>query len=200
VASRFSGLAVRQPPEQLPELVRGAAHGDRDCWDALVERFSGLVWSIARSCGMSSADAAEVSQTTWLRLAEHINRIENTERVGAWLATTTRRECLRQRRLRGRHVLVDAHELELAPRDAPRPSAEWRALTEERDSALWRCINQLPERSRTLLLMLLNDPPIPYTEIADALDMPIGSIGPTRSRILVTLRRSVEAAGLAASD
>jgi RNA polymerase sigma factor (sigma-70 family) len=196
----FLGLAVSARSEQLSLLVQGAACGDRACWDALVERFGGLVWSVARGFGTPRADAAEISQTTWLRLAEHINRIEHPERVGAWLVTTTRRECLRQRRLRGREVFVDEDQLELEPRVAPRASGEWRVLAEERDAALWCCFEQLPERSRTLLLMLLSDPPIPYAEIAEALDMPIGSIGPTRSRILATLRRRVEAAGVAAGD
>lgn len=198
--ARFLGLAVSERSEQVSLLVQGAACGDRDCWDALVERFSGLVWSVARGFGTSQADAAEISQTTWLRLAEHINRIEHPERVGAWLVTTTRRECLRQWRLRGREVLVDENQPELEPRIAPRRSAEWRVLAEERDAALWRCLEQLPERSRTLVLMLMTDPPIPYSEIAETLDMPIGSIGPTRSRILATLRRRVEAAGVANSD
>jgi DNA-directed RNA polymerase specialized sigma24 family protein len=73
-------------------------------------------------------------------------------------------------------------------------------LTTERDATLWRCIHALPERSRTLLSMLLTDPPTSYIQIAAALDMPIGSIGPTRARLLATLRRSVEAAGLTPAD
>jgi DNA-directed RNA polymerase specialized sigma24 family protein len=73
-------------------------------------------------------------------------------------------------------------------------------LTTERDATLWRCIHALPERSRTLLTMLLTDPPTSYDQIATTLDMPIGSIGPTRSRLLATLRRNVEAAGITAND
>jgi RNA polymerase sigma factor (sigma-70 family) len=194
------GLEVKDRSDRLPEFVQGAALGDADCWDALVECFSGLVWSVARSLGTSKMDAAEISQTAWLRLAEHINRIENPKAVGAWLVMTTRRECFRRRRLNGRDVLVEGDQLEFEPRGSFRPSAEWRVLAEERDAALWRCVEELPERSHTLLLMLLSDPPIPYREIAEALDMPIGSIGPTRSRILALLRRRVEAAGVAAGD
>jgi RNA polymerase sigma factor (sigma-70 family) len=181
---------------QLSALVRGAAQGDQHSWDALVERFGALIWRVARGGGASHADAAEISQTTWLRLAEHLDRIEDPERLAAWLVTTTRRECLRQRRLRGREVLIDDRHPERAATSAP---VETRMLTEERDAVLWCCIEALPERSRTLLAMLLTDPPTSYIEIADALEMPIGSIGPTRSRVLATLRQHVEAAGITAS-
>jgi len=195
---RLRGVTPERSPVHTVTLVHAAAEGDRACWDALVERFSGLVWSVARGFGMSKSDAAAISQTTWLRLAEHINRIENPEHVGAWLVKTTRRECLHQRRARGAKVIVEEDQLKFDPRVAPRATPH--VLAGERDAALWQCFDQLPERSRTLLLMLLTDPPIHYTEIADTLDMPIGSIGPTRSRILATLLRRVEAAGVSADD
>src|SRR4051795_2193299 len=87
----------RHPPPTagLTELVLSAAEGDQAAWDALVDRFAGLVWSIARAHRLSAADAADVSQTTWLRLVEHLGRIRDPERVGAWLAATARNESLR---------------------------------------------------------------------------------------------------------
>src|SRR5580693_3914756 len=85
-------------------LVTAAADGDKAAWDALVQRFSGLVWSITRAYRLSRADAADVSQTTWLRLAEHIDKIDNPDRVGAWLATAARRECLQHIRTSARTV------------------------------------------------------------------------------------------------
>jgi RNA polymerase sigma factor (sigma-70 family) len=182
----------------LPALVRGARDGDEQCWDALVDRFSGLIWSVARGFGMSTADAAELSQIIWLRVAEHLHRIENPERLGAWLVTTTRRECFRQRRLRDRDVLVEGDSFEWFGPSGP--AVDSRMLADERDNALWRAFSQLPERSRTLLAMLMTDPPIPYCDIAETLDMPIGSIGPTRSRLLATLRRQLQAIGVTASD
>ena len=110
--------------------------------------------------------------------------------------TTTRRECLRELRLQGRQIVLDEHvESHLAPDD----SAETTVVIDEHDAALGRCLDLLPERSRTLLAMLLSEP-IAYSDIAVALDMPIGSIGPTRARLLATLRRHVEAAGVSAAD
>ena len=64
-----------------------------------MDRFSGLVWATARAHRLSSADAADVVQTTWLRLVENLDRIREPEALGGWLATTARRECLRLLRL-----------------------------------------------------------------------------------------------------
>jgi RNA polymerase sigma factor (sigma-70 family) len=180
-------------------LVRGAAQGDDRCWATLVDRFSKLVWSIARSFNLSDADAADVSQTTWMRLAEHVDRIDHPERVGAWLATTARRECMRVKRLSTRAVPTeDLDDLDLAEVDTI--PADARLLVGLRDRSLWHAFSGLPERQRTLLLLLVADPPLSYREIADTLDIPIGSIGPTRARTLVGLRRRVEAAGVSGSD
>src|ERR1700754_5250316 len=76
---------------EVGDLVRAAAEGDRDAWDALVDRFNGLVWSVARSHRLSTVDASDVVQTTWLRLVENLARLQDPERVGAWLATTAAR-------------------------------------------------------------------------------------------------------------
>jgi RNA polymerase sigma factor (sigma-70 family) len=80
-------------------MVVAAADGDQTAWDALVDRFAPMVWGIARGHRLSAADAAEVFQTTWLRLLEHLDRMDEPERVGAWLAITARRESLRARRM-----------------------------------------------------------------------------------------------------
>ena len=88
----------------VTELVIDAAAGDSAAWDALVGRFAGTVWAVARGYRLSAADAADVSQTTWLRLVEHLDRIEQPDRIGGWLATTARRESLRVLRMSGRQV------------------------------------------------------------------------------------------------
>ena len=84
---------------QHTQLVTAAAEGDQAAWRALFERFSPLVYSIAHSFRLERADTADVSQTVWLRLVEHVGRLRDPERVGAWLASMTRHECLRTLRL-----------------------------------------------------------------------------------------------------
>jgi RNA polymerase sigma factor (sigma-70 family) len=191
-----------QPDEQqlVAELVRGASRGDDRCWSQLVDRFKKLVWSIARSFNLGDADAADVAQTTWLRLAEHIERIEHPERVGAWLATTTRRECMRVKRLSGRTVPTDEIEELNADEGAGLPGADAGLLASARDRSLWNAFAGLPEHQRTLLLLLVADPPLSYREISATLGIPIGSIGPTRARTLAGLRRRVEAVGITGAD
>src|SRR3954470_20748775 len=125
---------------EVAELVQAAAEGDRDAWDALVDRFNGLVWSVARSHRLSTVDASDVVQTTWLRLVEHLGRLQDPERVGAWLATTARRECLRTLRHSARQVPTD--EVPEAVADARVDSA---LLIEERDRALWQAFGGLSE-------------------------------------------------------
>lgn len=183
------------------ELVRAAARGDRGAWDALVGRFAGLVWSIARSYRLGAADAADVSQTAWLRLVEHLDRLRDPDRVGAWLATTTRNECLRVLRRAGRLVPTDS-EADLEPDDPPTPAVEAGLLAGERDAALWEAFAAISPRCQALLRLLTADPMPSYEAIGAAMGMPVGSIGPTRARCLEHLRRkagitgAVEGSGL----
>ena len=135
---------------------------------------------------MHDADAADVVQTTWLRLLEHLGRLHDPARVGAWLATTARRECLRVLRDHERvspfgESLLEQESADLAPVDA--------VLEHERDEALWRSFRRLHESDQALLRLLMTDPRPAYEEIAAALDMPIGSMarpGSERSSDCVT--------------
>ncbi|HEX8133748.1 MAG TPA: sigma-70 family RNA polymerase sigma factor [Actinomycetes bacterium] len=172
----------------LTELVRAAADGDQRAWEGLIARFGGLVWSVARAHGLSRADAADVSQTAWLRLVEHLHRLRDPERVGTWLASTTRHEALRTLRRAGRQLPVgDEAELEGSSPVVDPPEA--RMLAAERSDLLWRAFAALPARCQALLRVLMADPPPSYQQVAVAMDMPIGSIGPTRGRCLDRLRQ-----------
>lgn len=159
----------------------------------IVDRFSGLVWATTRAHRLSPSEAADVAQTTWLRLVENLDRIHDPERLGAWLATTTRRECLRHIRARGREIPTDD---ELAF-DAPAgDTIDTGLLARERDDALHQALAKIEERCQALLRMLAAVDPPSYEEIGAALGMPIGAIGPTRARCLEKLRRSAALIGL----
>jgi RNA polymerase sigma factor (sigma-70 family) len=189
ISSPFSSVNVSAP--RAASLVAAAAKGDERAWGELVDRFGGLVWSVARSYRLSEADAADVSQTTWLRLAEHLGRLREPDLVGAWLATTARREALRVIRRASR---VDALPEEGEWADASIPAPESGLVDDERRAALWAAFAGLSERCRTLLRVLLADPEPSYEEVSTTLGMPVGSIGPTRARCLDELRRSREIA------
>jgi RNA polymerase sigma factor (sigma-70 family) len=174
-------------PEDAGELVERVRDGDQRAWDALVDAYVGLVWAIARNHRLNAGDAADVSQSTWLRLVENIDRIDDPRRVGAWLATTARRECLRVLRLSGRQVLVE-EESELDRRSPDELPVDAVLLREEEAEMVRSAFALLPERCQQLLRLLMVDEPPSYEELSAALGMPIGSIGPTRGRCLEKLR------------
>ncbi|MPZ72797.1 MAG: sigma-70 family RNA polymerase sigma factor [Nitriliruptorales bacterium] len=182
---------------EIAALVALAAEGDQDAWNALVDRFNNLVWAVARAFRLSSADAADVVQTTWLRLVEQLDRVREPERLGAWLATTARREALHLIRRSGRQLPTGDIEM-FDGVNATDPEPDARLVVDERDKMLWRCVDGLTHRCHVLLRILMADPAPSYEEVSAALDLPVGSIGPTRARCLERLRTLVVRAGISA--
>jgi len=172
---------------ELRLVVAAAATGDAEAWQHLSQRFGPMITGIARSCRLGDVDAGEVFQTAWLRLVENIDRIEQPERVGAWLATTARRESLRLFRARSR-IEFDSESLTSLP-DVDQPAVDAAMLTDERAVMLRIAYDRLPPRCQRLLGLLSDDDAPSYKEISEVLSMPIGSIGPTRGRCLDHLRR-----------
>jgi RNA polymerase sigma factor (sigma-70 family) len=167
--------------------LAAAAKGDKQAWDTIVTSYSDLVWAIARSFRLSVTDASDVSQASWLRLVEHVGDIRDGSRLGAWLATTTRREALGLLRRARRDIPVeDAGLTEAEEDDSDGP--EEHVMRGEQQALLWRAFRQLNGPCQRLLRVLLLDPPPPYAEIGAALGMPVGSIGPTRARCLSAMR------------
>jgi RNA polymerase sigma factor (sigma-70 family) len=175
-------------------LLARASEGDEDAWNALVSQHTPMLWHVARAHRLDAADASDVVQTTWLRLLEHLGRIEDPTRLIGWLVTTARRESLRTLRRSGRERLAgedstfDIADVGAEPLDA-------QLLTDERNAALWSAFGHLPERCQRLLRVAVAMPQS-YGEVAATLDMPIGSIGPTRARCLSRLRVLLEDAAL----
>jgi RNA polymerase sigma factor (sigma-70 family) len=180
---------ARLTPEETGVLVRRAAGGDQQAWDELVRGYAGLVWTVARLHGLSSSDAADVSQVTWLRLVEHIRDLREPERLAAWLATTARREASRV----GRRAALQVPVEDLDDADGNDPPADSRVLLAERDARLWEAFAKLTPSCRELLGLLLMTDDLGYAEVSEILGMPVGSIGPTRARCLACLRRAVTA-------
>ena len=177
---------------EVAGLVRRAADGDRQAWDRLVDQYARLIWSITVDFKLTESDASDVAQTTWLRLLEHIHRIEYPDRLGSWLAATARNECLRSLAARKRVVLADNEEV-LTGVVASAPEVDERILADERDQVVRDAMSRLPKRWQRLLELLMADPPTSYADISSELDLPVGSIGPTRGRCLAQLRVLLQA-------
>jgi RNA polymerase sigma factor (sigma-70 family) len=194
--------------DAVPELVSAAAGGDETAWAGLVRRYAPLVATVIRSHGLDPADAADVNQTVWLRLVEHLGRLRESHALPAWLVTTTRRECLRMLRLGRRTQPFDpydesgeAHVGVLLLVDPSTPDED--LLRAERSQVLRDAFAELPVRCRELLTLLVADPPASYREIGEQLGMPVGSVGPTQARCLAKLRSCPALApyiGLAADE
>jgi RNA polymerase sigma factor (sigma-70 family) len=171
------------------DLVTSARGGDRQAWDALVERYAPLIWSICRKYRLGRADAEDVGQSVWLRLVDQLDNIRDPAALPGWLATTTRRECGRvMRAAHGPHAAVCTLRAETIPHEQAE-TAEQKLLAAERHAALREAFTQLSPQDQRLIAMLIADPPVPYAEISARLGIPIGSIGPTRSRCLDRMRR-----------
>ena len=198
--SGYGGATLRARARGLVSIVRvtdfdasahltDAAKGDQKSWDAIVAQYSGLVWAVARSYRLSTSDAADVYQATWLRLVEHITDIRDGARLGAWLCTTARHEALALMRRGQRHVpTADIELLGGVAQDASAPPVDERLLRIEEHTALRRAFGRLSENCQRLLRVVFADPAPSYAETSAALDIPVGSIGPTRARCLANLQ------------
>ncbi len=186
--TQLASASATDPP--VAELLQRAASGDRAAWNALVDHFGGLVWSVARSFRLDQASAADVSQTTWLRLVEHIDRIRQPERLAGWLATTARNEALRLLRHERRCVPTDSVQDVVDPAGTD-PAT--RLVRSEEAASVAEALESLPHDCQQLLRLCTADPPLSFEEIAEILGRPVGSIGPTRARCLEKLRRRLAA-------
>lgn len=177
-------------------LVSRCLSGDALAWTALVKRYERLVYAIVLRMDLDEHVAADVFQTVFSRLVQHLPRIADPGRLQAWIVTTAKRESLLQLR-RGRRT-VSMTRAEEREEDSPEWDIEDTApLADEALGALQQqnqvrnALEKLDPRCRQLMLLLFcdEDEKLPYESVARELGMSVGSIGPTRSRCLEKLRR-----------
>lgn len=180
-------------------LVLACRRGDAAAWEALVTRYQRLVYSVPRRAGLSDDLAADVFQHVFTTLVEQLDRIEQPERISAWLVTTARREAWRVGR---RHSMARLVAHEAGDEDVLAEIPDERALPDEilvqleEQHAVRLALRELDLPCQKLLALLYyQSTPPPYTEIAAALGIAVGSIGPTRARCLQKLRRRLERSG-----
>jgi RNA polymerase sigma factor (sigma-70 family) len=169
------------------ELLANAAAGDQAAWNALVDQFGQMVWSIARSFRLDDATAKDVSQTVWLRLVENLDKIHDPERLPGWLATTCRREALRVVKLRDRSVPTD-FEYDIEDES---PHMEAMLIEDEEVREVVAAFHTLSDECRQLLRLLTAEPALSYEEISEVIDRPVGSLGPTRARCIERLKSAM---------
>jgi RNA polymerase sigma factor (sigma-70 family) len=184
----------------ITDLVGRARNGDKRAWDALVERYAPLIWSICRRYELRGADAEDVGQSVWLHLVDQLDRVRDPAALPGWLATTARRECVRVLRAAGGpHDAGPVPNAEITS-DGTAAIADEELLAAERHAALREALMGLSPCCQQLIALLLEDPPVPYVEISARLGIPVGSIGPNRRRCLDKLRRDPVIAALISAD
>ena len=135
--------------DRVGACLERARGGETAALGDIVRELTPLLWHVARAEGLTSEEAADVVQTTWLELVRRLNDIRSPRAVTSWLVTAARREAWRVRELSRRQLPDGAAQLEAAA--DPDPGPDERLLSDEQDQTLWRHFQQLPERCRTLL-------------------------------------------------
>ena len=177
------------------KLIIACRRGDERAWETIIARYERLVFSIARRHGLSADDAADVTQTVFIILLQSIDRLSDDVNLGGWLTTVTRRHTWRAMARLGRELPGEkedvAESVTLLGRQTSNPVDRWEML-----QAMHESLNRLGGRCRQLLLALYFDTTEPsYAEVATRLNMPVGSIGPTRARCLAKLKTLLEEEG-----
>jgi RNA polymerase sigma factor (sigma-70 family) len=185
-----NGLSVEQ-------LVQAAREGDSRAWTAIIQRYGGLIRNVARRYRLSPADVEDVSQLVWAKLFDHIDRIREPRALPGWIAKTTANTSLGLAKTQVRVIPTDPVTL-TQRKDSARPFSGTSDLGEppavlqrkEDLTYLRKGMEELPTEQRDLLVLLMADPPMTYQQISQQLGRPIGSIGPTRARIIDRLRKT----------
>ncbi len=181
--------------EDDASLVARCLRDEGTAWETLVRRYQRLVFAIVRRAGLDEHAAADVFQTVFARLIEHLPRLRQPERLQAWIVTTAKRESIAQSAKGRRTVSLTPTDDEDGARavdevadDSPLPEEALIELQQVNQVRL--ALERLDSRCRELLLLLFRDEDdsVPYDEVARRMAMPVGSIGPTRSRCIEKLR------------
>lgn len=175
-----------QRTARLAACLARAAKGELGALDEVVAELNPLLWHVARAQGLGDEDAADVVQTTWLELVRQLHTIRSPLALTGWLVSATKREAWRVNARRRKQAGPGVEVLHDTPDPGAGPGE--RVLTDERHRALWRQFARLSDRCRMLLRVVAQANRPDYASIAEALDMPRGSIGPTRGRCLAKLR------------
>jgi RNA polymerase sigma factor (sigma-70 family) len=181
------------------ELLGAARKGDEAAWEQIIDRYQSLINSISRRHRLASDDAYDVSQYVWMQLVSHIDNLRDTRALPGWISATTTHRCYEILRTCKRSVsvdplatgLFDLINITAKTEGEGRHEVDDDLLRAEQRRAVREGLSELTQTQQDLLLLLVADPPVPYSEISRRMNLPIGSIGPTRARLLKKLRKSM---------
>jgi RNA polymerase sigma factor (sigma-70 family) len=191
----------------VEQLVQAARERDSSAWAAIIQRYAELIRHVAGRYRLSTADVEDVSQLVWLKLFDHLDRIREPRALPGWIATTTANACLGMAKTQARAIPTDPvalteRNVAMSPLSAASEPKEPTAVLQRQEDWLFlrKGLDELPTEQRDLLILLMADPPLTYKQISQQLGRPIGSIGPTRARILEKLRNTDAMRAMAVID
>ncbi len=172
-------------------LVQGCIQGDHEAWEALIDKYKRLIFSIPIKYGASSADAADVFQAVCIEVLNSLPQLKNVQSLRSWLITVTIRQAYRWKKKQINHVELDAMEPDVAEALASIPPVETLEQLEQ-EQIVRDVVAKLSPRHRELVqLLFFEQPPLPYAEIARRMGLATGSIGFIRGRCLDKLRTAL---------
>jgi RNA polymerase sigma factor (sigma-70 family) len=178
--------------DDLLKIVRAAVRGDERAWERLTEEFTPMIRGIARRHRLASFDQDDVVQRTWMALVRHIDHLQQPSSIGGWLATTARNESVRVIRQRAREIPCE----DVTERQPAQDQDVHLMLEEERRDAVRTVAASVSPHQRALLAVLSVEPALSYEEVSERLGIPVGSIGPTRQRVIARMRKDPRIAQL----
>jgi RNA polymerase sigma factor (sigma-70 family) len=179
------------------ELVSRIRAGDESVWRDMRDQFEPLLRWIARQRRLSPEDVDDVVQVTWLRCLEHIDQLNDPDRLSGWLAAICRRECIWLATKGRREIPLNHPDLAQLIDDRHDGGDPYvKVAAHDQHNRLCHAISALPERQKMVLAELLRQEGQSYLDLSQRLGLPVGSIGPTRRRAVTRLRLDPRLAGL----
>ncbi|GLZ76092.1 DNA-directed RNA polymerase sigma-70 factor [Actinorhabdospora filicis] len=190
----YVSRSVDMDMQRRAEALRRAQAGDRKALDELIADLSPLLWRVVRGQGVDRASAEDVVQMTWLKFWSSLGDIKTPEAVVGWLATVAKREASKLWRSGSKEEPVEPDwAKDIVEESDIDDEVLDRVNSDERRRVLWAAVTELDDRCQQLIQVIAYADRPDYEQIARALGMPRGSIGPTRGRCLGKLRKRLSA-------
>ncbi|MBZ5508752.1 MAG: RNA polymerase sigma factor [Acidobacteriia bacterium] len=179
---------TRDTAAEDERLVQECLAGDERAWNTLIDKYKRLIYSVPVKYGFSPDDAGDIFQNVCIDLFTNLSKLRKIESLRSWLITVATHKCFHWKKQQKNDVELDAMEQEMAEELAAAPVVVMQEVQEEQ--AVRDAIDRLTPRCAELVkLLFYEQPPVPYSEVAQKLGLATGSIGFIRGRCLNRLQK-----------
>lgn len=192
-------MAERRTPSPSwtdERLVKACLGGQEEAWNALVDKYKNLVYSVILKYRTTQEEAADIFQSVWLEAYNDLGKLRKHDSFKSWLLKMTSNNCYHWKKKKQLQENREGHDL--GPEDLEESLAVAPTILEEleRDQLVREAIHTLPDRCREMVqLLFFTHPQPPYKEVAEKLGLAVGSIGFIRGRCLKKLQKALEDQG-----